>query len=55
MKLKLFFEDPIIISPLLLQDMLVLHIKEKYHLFYSEKYKKDLDDNFRTLTFRVPK
>ena len=53
MVFKLVFLEPLEISPLKVQDSLVLHIKDKQGFFISETLNKDLDDQFCTLETKV--
>ena len=53
MVFKLVFLEPLEISPLKVQDSLVLHIKDKQAFFISETLNKDLDDQFCTLETKV--
>jgi hypothetical protein len=50
---KLVFNEPLQISPLKTQDMLILNIKDKQSFFISETLGKDLDDKYTILTTKV--
>ena len=52
--LECVFNNPSEISPLMEQDVLVVHFKLP-GWFYSEPLKKSLDENFHTLRSRVRK
>jgi len=55
MTIQLKFNDPSAISPLVVQDKLVFHIKEPAFFFFSPEVKKNLDPKFYTLKKSIRK
>jgi len=53
--IKLNFSDALAISPLAIQDTLVVHIKERRDFFISKTLLKDLHQNYTTLTSFIKK
>lgn len=53
MNIKLWFKHPVQISPNKPPDQLVFHIKEKFWYFFSSELRRDLHDNYTTLTYLI--
>ena len=50
---KLYFLEPLQISPLKIQDTLVLNFNETANFFVSKTLKKPLDENYKILSSKI--
>jgi len=55
LRIKLNFTKALSISPMLVQDRLIFHVKDKRDFFISSTYLDDLHDNYTTLAKSIKK